>query len=233
MSSIKAIVLAVVMVAGVPGLAAPLQVSNSQMSVTVDCSSGLNLTSIFGKWNSHEYLSAPTPLLSYSVNAASASDYFDGAFANLKCVQNGNTIGITATSPDGLTAFTITLAPETATAAPSGLEAVVVSTQVGYSGPNSPTLLRAKLPNVQTFQVPGSNANAMAMVPQEMGSVLPLSNLNAAAPWDLGASYLFTDRRIGLPVSFNVLEVAEVYDPNGNEICRHTGHFHVAARRNW
>jgi hypothetical protein len=150
------------------------------------------------------------------VNAASASDYFDGAFANLKCVQNGNTIGITATSPDGLTAFTITLAPETATAAPSGLEAVVVSTQVGYSGPNSPTLLRAKLPNVQTFQVPGSNANAMAMVPQEMGSVLPLSNLNAAAPWDLGASYLFTDQRIGLPVSFNVMEVAEVYDPNGN-----------------
>ena len=129
----------------------------------------------------------------------------------MSCVQSGETLTITANASNSPLAFSITLAPDGAN------PAVIVSSQVTYQGPatNPATLFfRALLPNVQNFQLPNTptlpGTTAMAMVPQTIGTLLPLSQVTAS----LGASYgsLAADPTIGLPTSLNVMEIAEVYD---------------------
>lgn len=191
-------------------------IGNASITVTVSCpdsgSSPGTQPSVESIANagSFNYLTAPAPLLSFSVDPAAY--YSDGlAESSVSCVQSGETLTITANASNSPLAFSITLAPDGAN------PAVIVSSQVTYQGPatNPATLFfRALLPNVQNFQLPNTptlpGTTAMAMVPQTIGTLLPLSQVTAS----LGASYgsLAADPTIGLPTSLNVMEIAEVYD---------------------
>jgi hypothetical protein len=196
---------------------AQVTLKNAGISVTVNCSGGaITLTHITSVVNGTDYLSGATPLLSFSVNDFDAkTNYYNGSFSKLSCNLTGDTIAITANSSDNLVAFSITISPDGTN------PVVIVSTQVTYqgaAGSAATAFFRAILPNIQTFNVPNSGAGkAMAMVPQMIGGLLPLSQVGTAASDGLGASYGFGNDAVkpstfGLPTSLNVMELAEVYD---------------------
>jgi hypothetical protein len=195
-------------------------VSNAGIYVSVDCSgSTIMLTHIKSVVNGADYLSGATPLLSFSVNDFDATtNYYNGTLSNLTCTSTGNTIAITANANDSL-ALSITISPD------GTYPVVIVSTQVTYEGPSGSAatcFLRAMLPNIQAFSIPNSAAgNTMAMVPQMIGGLLPLSQIGPAAQDGLGASYDFGNAPVkpstfGLPTNLNVLEMAEAYDGSSN-----------------
>jgi hypothetical protein len=198
-------------------------VSNAGIYVSVDCSNGttIMLTHIKSVVNGTDYLSGATPLLSFSVNDFDPkTNYYNGTLSNLSCSSTGNTVSITANSKDNPVALSMMISLDGTN------PVVIVSTQVTYRGPAASAataFFRAMLPNIQTFSIPNSAAgNTMAMIPQMIGGLLPLSKIGTAAPDGLGASYGFGNApakpsTFGLPTNLNVLEIAEVYDGSSND----------------
>jgi hypothetical protein len=167
-----------------------------------------------------DYLSGPTPLLSFSANDFDANtNYYNGKFSTLSCNLADNTVAITAYSKVDSLAVSITVSPDGTN------PVVIVSTQVTYqgtAGSAATAFFRAMFPNIQTFNVPNSGAGkAMAMVPQMIGGLLPVSQIGTAGQDGLGASCSFGNDAVkpstfGLPTSLNVMELAEVYDGSSN-----------------
>lgn len=192
-------------------------IRSENLTVTVTCSpANVQLTHIRGKSGNKDfdYLSGTPSLLMFGSNN---SDY-NGTFSGVSCNTSGEALNITANSSDGLLAFWISVAPDGAK------PVVIVSTQVTYQGPSTGTaaptaFFRARFPSVQ-FNVPNSATlpgNAMAMVPQMVGTVVPLANVTKGG---LGATYASDGTAVppsafGLPTSQNVMEIAEVYDGGG------------------
>jgi hypothetical protein len=199
---------------------AEVSVSNAGIYVGVDCSADtILLTHIKSVVNGTDYLSGATPLLSFSVNDFDATaNYYNGTFSVLSCTSTADTITITANSSDSSLGFSITVSPD-------GTNPVaIVSTQVTYqgtAGSAATAFFRTMLPNVTT-NVPNSAVEStMAMVPQMLGGLLPLSQIGTAGLDGLGASYGFGSATVkpstfGLPTNLNVMELAEVYDGSSN-----------------
>jgi hypothetical protein len=196
-------------------------VSSESLTVTVKCSpTEVKLTDIKGKTGrkDFDYLNGTPSLLSFGLNNSDPANYYNGTFTNVMCNLSSGVLNITANSSDGLLAFWIGVAPDGAN------PVVIVSTQVTYQGPSTGTaaptvFFRAQLPSVQ-FNIPNSAmlpGNAMAMVPQMVGTVVPLANVNSGG---LGATYASDGTNVppstfGLPTNLNVMEIAEVYDGGG------------------
>jgi hypothetical protein len=195
-------------------------VKNTGIEVTVSCTStSITLTQIYGVKNSQNYLNStpPTPLLSY---ADTNSNSYGSSFKGVSCDESSNTVSISANSSDSLLSFVITLSPDTAS---SGGNVVLVNTQVICQGfPNlcaaPTTFFKAMLPSVQSFNIPNSPVlpgNVIAMVPQMVGGVLPLSNISKGLGPGAPGTFGSPATTFGLPTNLNVLEIAEVYDGSG------------------
>jgi hypothetical protein len=183
-------------------------VAGRGIKIGVSCANGeVTLTSIEDTKSSVNFLAnGSTPLMSFSVDPLGPSNYYGSNFSDLNCTISGETLSISANSPNGLLSFSITLAPD------ANNPAVIVSTQLEFLGPNPTAFFRVKLPDLQTFTLPGSAP--MGMVPQMIGGVLPLAQIGTVG---LGATVGLALQRptFGLPTSLNAMEVADVYDNGG------------------
>ncbi len=189
-------------------------VKNTGIEVTVTCSATkLTLTQIYGVKDNQKYLNSAAPLLSYvDTNSGTTLAPYSDTFKNVACGLTDNILVISANSSDDHLSFSFLLSPD------STGSVVTVSTQVKYQSPSSgaPTIwFYAMLPNIQSFKI-ANKTTAMAMVPQMIGGVLPLSNISSSG---LGPGPPLTFPPLtpgattsGLPTNLNVMEIAEIYD---------------------
>ena len=77
-----------------------------------------------------------------------------------------------------------------------------------FTSSEDPVFLRVVFPKVFNVVVPGGDSALMGAIPQEAGWVVPLSS-----GVTLGMPFAGLAPRYGLPVSFNNMEVASVFDP--------------------
>jgi hypothetical protein len=156
-------------------------------------------------WN---YLAAPVSLLSFYVN-----DDKKPVPVDVTCpppTTGGDVITFAAKGSNHLQ-FLISIAP-----AYGGFpQTVDIQVQVIYEPPadggKDPTVFfSTMLPNNLQIQIPG--AKAMAMVPQMIGSVLPLAHMSLGLGPTGPPSKGEPAETIGLPTSFNNMEIAELYD---------------------
>jgi hypothetical protein len=181
------------------------------VAITVTCTeSSVTLTDIEGATNGGQWVhfvqNGSSPLLSYSVNAP-GPPYYQSNLSNVTCSKSGETVTISANSPEGLLSFSITLSPD------GRNPVVIVSTMVEFVGATPTGFFRIKLPDLQSFALPGTIP--MAMVPQMIGGVLPLAQVDTVG---LGASVspLLQRPTFGLPTTLNAMEIADVYDGGGS-----------------
>jgi len=166
----------------------------------------------------------PTSLLSFSLssNPGLLNSKLD-SFSSVNCQPQGpgtgkeivggkeenvpviGTLAVTADTADGLH-FSIQISAEYG----GPLQTMDVQVQVTYVGSEPTAFFSTTLPNLK-INVPGGSANAMAMVPQMIGGVLPLSSITGG----LGA-FGAQVPKMGLPTNLNVVEIADVYDGGGN-----------------
>jgi hypothetical protein len=184
-----------------PALAVTHTIGNANVSMGIDADAGLTITSIRDQVTGHEYLTQPVFL-------------FEGAWNNGVPFQSNNGFVVDDASfpSDGESARVLghaTGAPLsldiTFTAAPSDT-AIVIRTKVTNTG-TSTQMQRFVYPKLQHFATPGLPSNMTGAVPQEIGSVANLNDVNA-----LGMGL---NLGLGLPTAINVMQVADVYDASG------------------
>lgn len=182
-----------------PARAATQTVSSSNISFGLDLSNGITVTSIHDQVTGHEYITKPAFLFEFAWNNGAPYQSNNGVTVDSSTVtSNAATIRAHATAVP--LSFVVTL-----TAATGG-SAVVLTTSVADTG-SAPGFLRMVYPKLQHFVTPGSSADMMGAVPQEIGGV---ANLNDVPSLGMGLNL-----GIGLPTAMDLMEVADVYDRSG------------------
>lgn len=187
-------------VAAPPAVATGHTVSNRNVSMGLDLSDGVTLTSIHDQVTGHEYLTQPTFMFEFAWNNGVPYRSNNGvAVDGATFTPNTTTIRAHATSVPLNFDITLTANPDD--------DAVVVRTAVTDTG-GEPGFLRMVYPKLQHFSTPGSASNMMGAVPQEVGGV---ANLNDVPYLGMGLNL-----DLGLPTAMNVMEVADIYDGAGD-----------------
>src|ERR1700675_4384267 len=182
------------------------RLESSKLLIEVDVTQrGISVSRIFDVIAQREYLRVPSPFFKFAANNGVAYQSDQGVSARVESeAGDGAEFSILARSPDGQVGFGLRglLAHDSA---------VAVFELTGLNLTESAMFLRVVLPCILGIQTPCHPANMMGAIPQEAGSVAPLS---AANEWGtpchpLGMKF-FVD--VGLPNSRNCMEVASIYD---------------------
>jgi hypothetical protein len=190
--------------AALAGPPAPVGVGNEHLFLGLDLGNGITVTSLRDRVTGHELLGQFTSLFEFAVNNGTPYQSDHGLeVTRFWSAEDGSTLYVDAEATNVPLAFRFRLR-----AAP-GEPAVAIDAVITNTGP-SPIFLRTVYPKVHNFVTPGDPAQMMGMVPQEIGTVVPLLAVSPGAP--LGMPF---NIGIGLPTSMNTMEVASIYDGAG------------------
>ncbi|HLK61116.1 MAG TPA: hypothetical protein VKU00_31430 [Chthonomonadaceae bacterium] len=142
-------------------------VLNSNLSLTLDLSNGITLDSIQDVVTRHEYVAQPTSLFEFAVNNGTPYQSNNGVMIDNYILSGQSMLTITAHATNVPVNFIVVLTVN------PGDTAVVVSSGVTNTG-SSPMFLRMVYPKVFHLVTPGDYGKMMGVVPQEIGSSVPL-----------------------------------------------------------
>jgi len=182
-----------------PASATSCTISDSAISVTIDATSGIELTEVRDVDTTHDWISSDTALFEFALDNGIPYNSAAGVTVD-SASSTGTTMTIAAHANALPLDFDLVLEID------SGAGAVIQAMTV-TSTDTSAHDLRLVYPKIHNFASPGSSADLMGTVPAESGGV---ANLNDVTSLGMGLNI-----DIGLPTAMNFMEVASVYDGAG------------------
>lgn len=179
-----------------PAQAVTRTVANTQISMTVDVTSGISLTSLRNVTTGHQFMTAASPLFEFAVNNGTAYNSSTGVVVDSSS-GTATSMVVNAHATYVPLSFVLNLAIH------SGGSAIVQSMTVTNTG-STAVSLRLVYPKIHNFDAPGALGDMMGAVPAESGGV---ANLNDVTSLGMGLEI-----NTGLPWAMNVMEVASIYD---------------------
>jgi hypothetical protein len=141
---------------------------NEQISLTFDLQNGINITSIYDKVTHHEFLIRPTFLFEFASNNRTPYRSNNGIILDDHTVSsNGSLLTLVAHASNEPLAFSISIT------VPRDEPAAILRMNITNTG-SSKVFLRTVFPKIQGLVTPGAPSKMMGMIPQEIGSVVPL-----------------------------------------------------------
>ncbi|HYP14291.1 MAG TPA: hypothetical protein VEQ63_10240 [Bryobacteraceae bacterium] len=189
---------------------ASYSVRNSDISLSIEVGingtqRGLRIWRIRDRRTLRKYLDVPVALFEFAIAFPCAgvpgAEHVPRTSEDIDITHvSGNTRQLTITGEAWPLSFQIVL---------SALQHSAVALRVSFTNRDSePIYLRTVLPKIEGLEMPFTDA--MAMVPIEIGSVVPLSALGTTGT--MGMPLDGVSKRFGVPISMNGMEVASIYD---------------------
>jgi hypothetical protein len=182
------------------------RLENSNLLIEVNATRrGISILRIHDVVTGREYLRGPSPLFKFAANNGTAYQSDQGVSASVQSdAGDGSGFSILAHSLDGQVGFKLH-----ASFALDPAVALFELTAVNLTA--TEMFLRVVMPCIDSLQPPLHSADMMGAVPQEAGSVAPMSVEHEwGAPYQpLGKKFILD---VGLPNSRNSMEVASVFD---------------------
>ena len=176
-------------------------ISNSKISLDFDFSTGIRLVNISDRVLNRGYLRAPTMLFEFAANNGPPQESDTGLRVLTVEAVAGVSLKVASLSiaePPLSFELQVTLEPDSA---------VAILQLSAFTSSEDPVFLRVVFPKIVGVVVPGGDTALMGAVPTEAGWVAPLSS-----GVTLGKPFATLAPRFGLPISFNNMEVASVFD---------------------
>jgi hypothetical protein len=176
-------------------------ISNSKILLDFDFSRGISLLNISDPVAHRDYLRSPSMLFEFAANNGPPQESDTGLRVLTVEAADSASLTVAAVSvadPPLSFELQVTLAPDSAAAT---LQLTV------FTSSEDPIFLRVVFPKIRGIVVPGGASALIGAIPQEAGWVAPLSS-----GVTLGMPFTNLAPRVGLPISFNNMEVASIFD---------------------
>jgi hypothetical protein len=180
-------------------------VNSANLLIDFDLTSGIRLGRIFDVVAQRDYLPAPSMLFEFAANNGPAFQSDTGLSAvRYSQAVDGSALSVSARSNDQQIEFGLS-------AAFASDSAVALFQLTAKNLTPSPIFLRVVMPKIFGVNTPGDPVNMMGAIPQEGGSVVPLSPAHrwGAPTISLGMPFILD---VGLPNARNHMEVVSIFD---------------------
>jgi len=181
-------------------------VRNESLSLRFDLTRGIALQSILDVAINREYLlQAPSALFEYAVNNGTPAESTQLSIVSVNSPGGGSSgdgPSLSVVASDGQLTFSLQVS------LPVGEPAAILRLSITTNCESS-LFVRVVMPKIRGLITEDNAAQMMGAVPQEVGSVIPMTS-DAIVGMRFGSDLSLS---VGLPTSYNNMELASLYNP--------------------